>query len=114
MMTWEEKLKMYKEKERFIEVLSGVFQTTKHNSTVEGITYEVYTRPIKVNDELITEVREYVVVHFIGGGKSPRFVSGNSNIANFRVLGEMLNGGYYSEVRTYDSLIENGHQKVDL
>ena len=111
MMTWEDKLKMYKEKQRFIEALSEVFKTTKHGSTVEGITYEVYTRPF---NEQVSETREYVVVHFIGGGKSPRFVSGNSNTANFRILGEMLNGGYYSEVRTYDTLVENGYTKVAL
>ena len=110
-MTREEKIKMYQEKQKFIEALSGVFQTTKHNSTVEGITYEVY---VKQFSDQLSEYREYLIVHFYGGGKSPRFISGNSNIANFRVLGTMLDGGYYDEVRTYEALLENGYERVAL
>ena len=110
-MTMEEKMEMYREKNRFIEGLSAVFQTRPKGSSVTKITYEVYT---KVIDEEHTSTREWVIVHFIGGGKSPRFVSGNSNTANFRVLGEMLNGGYYDEVRDYESQEERGYTLLTL
>ena len=47
-------------------------------------------------------------------GKSVKVVSGNSNIANFRVVGTMLVGGYYAENYTYQKQIEDGYTKVDL
>jgi hypothetical protein len=54
------------------------------------------------------------VVKFIGGGKCVRFVSGNSNTANFRVIGEMLDGGYYDEIPTYNGLKDKGFKYVIL
>lgn len=108
-MTITEKMEMYYDKKRFIENLNEVFQMGPHGSSVEGITYEVYTK--SCGDDRV-EYKEYVIVHFFGGGKSPRLVSGNSNIANFRLIGEMLNGGYYNEVREYNSLLENGYMLI--
>ena len=108
-MTMEEKLEMYNDKKQFIENLNEVFQMGPHGSSVEGITYEVYTKD-HGNDRV--EYKEYVIVHFYGGGQSPKLVSGNSNIANFRVIGTMLDGGYYSEVREYSALVENGYALI--
>jgi hypothetical protein len=110
-MTMEEKIEMYKEKKRFIERLSEAFRAGTKGSSVEEITYEVYTK--QFNDRL-SETREYVIVHFFGGGKSPKFVSGNSNVANFRVLGTMIDGGYYDEVREYEGLKEHGYERLSL
>ena len=110
-MTMEEKLRMYKEKERFVEALSGVFQTTKHNSSVEGIEYEVYTKQFS---DRISETREWVVVHYYGGGKAMKIVSGNSSIANFVVIGSMLQGGCYEQMRMYECQAAEGFEKVDL
>lgn len=112
-MTMEEKIEMYREKKQFIENVNEVFQTEPRpaGSSVEGITYAVYT---KDHGEGRVEFREWVVVHFFGGGKSPRLVSGNSNIANFKVIGEMLNGGYYDEVRDYETQVERGYERVEL
>jgi rRNA pseudouridine-1189 N-methylase Emg1 (Nep1/Mra1 family) len=107
----EEKLRMYKEKERFVEALSGVFQTTKHNSSVEGISYEVYTK--KFNDR-ISETREWVVVYYSGGGKAMKIVSGNSNVANFVVIGSMLHGGCYEQVRMYEEQLTTGYERLEL
>ena len=110
-MTLAERLEMYKEKERFIENLSGVFQVAPGCPSVEGISYEVYAKDL--SDGRIDE-REWIIVYFIGGGKCVKIVTGNSNIANFRVVGTLLAGGYYSEVRTYQEQIGNGYRKVKL
>ena len=110
-MTWEEKLEMFKNKERFVEAVSGVFQTTKHNSTVEGVEYEVY---IKRFSERLSEVREWVIVYYSGGGKAMKLVSGNSNVANFEVIGSMLQGGCYEQVRMYDCQVAEGFERVSL
>lgn len=110
-MTMEEKLRMYKEKERFVEALSGVFQTTKHNSSVEGIGYEVYTKQFS---DRISETREWVIVYYHGGGKAMKIVSGNSNVANYVVIGSMLQGGCYEQVRMYEDQTAEGFKKVEL
>lgn len=110
-MTLEEKLKMYKEKQRFVEALSGVFQTTTHNSTIEGISYEVYHRSLGGR---LSESKEYVIVYYTGGAKAPRTVSGYNCTAIYRIIGDLLNGGYYEEVLEFDSLWEAGYERIEL
>lgn len=110
-MTSTEKIEMYLEKKRFIENLNEVFQMEPGCPTVEGVHYELYTKDY---GEGRIDEREWVIVHFYGGGKSVKLVSGNSNIANFRIIGTMLAGGYYTEVYTYQKQIEDGYTKVDL
>ena len=106
-----ELLEMYQEKKAFVQNINEVFQMEPHCQSVAGVTYEVYT---KVSDYVGADTREWVVVHFTGGGKSPKLVSGNSNIANFRVIGSLLNGGYYEEVKCYTEQADNGYQKLLL
>ena len=110
-MTMEEKREMYLEKKKFIENLNEAFQVEPRCPSVEGVCYELY---IKDYGEGRIDEREWVIVHFVGGGKSVKLVTGNSNIANFKVLGSMLVGGYYTEVYTYHKQIEDGYTKVDL
>ena len=110
-MTWDEKIEMFKEKQQFVEAISGVFQTTKHNSTVERVSYEVYHKSFS---ERLSETREYVIVYYIGGAFAPRTVSGYSCTAVYRIIGELLSGGYYDEVRDFESLLEDEYCKVDL
>lgn len=110
-MTVEERHEMYLEKKKFIENLNEVFQMEPRCPTVEGVSYEVYTRDY---GEGRIDTREWVIVHFAGGGKSIKLVSGNSNIANFKVIGTMLVGGYYAENYTYQEQEDNGYAKVDL
>ena len=43
-----------------------------------------------------------------------KIVSGNSNAANFRVIGTMLNGGEYEQVRLYYEQEENGYERTEL
>jgi hypothetical protein len=109
-MTVEEKIEMYKEKKKFIENLNDMFQMEPRCPSVEGVTYEVYQK-LYID---VFDFREWVIVHFTGGGKSIKIVSGNSNIANFKVIGGMLAGGYYSEVQTYQEQTNNGYEKVEL
>lgn len=110
-MTLEEKLKMYKEKQQFIENVSGVFQVKPGCPTVEGVTYEVYTKDY---GEGRIDTREWVIVHYHGGGWAAKVVSGNSNIANFRVVGSMLSGGCYDEVQLYQEQTKNGYERMKL
>lgn len=110
-MTEAEKLEMYLEKKRFIENVNEIFQMDPRCPSVEGVHYEVYTRDY---GEGRIDTREWIIIYFTGGGKSVRIVNGNSNIANFKVIGGMLAGGYYSEVQTYQEQLDNGYVKVEL
>ena len=110
-MTDQEKLDMYREKKKFIENLNEVFQMEPRCPSVEGVSYEFYTKDY---GEGRIDEREWVIVHFVGGGKSVKIVSGNSNIANFKVVGTMLVGGYYAENYTYQKQTEDGYTKVEL
>ena len=110
-MTLEETRRMYAEKKQFIENLNEMFQMEPRCPSVEGVCYELYTKDY---GEGRIDEREWVIVHFTGGGKSVKVVSGNSNIANFRVVGTMLIGGYYAENYTYQKQIEDGYSKVEL
>ena len=109
-MTLEEKLAMYREKQRFVEAISGVFQTTNHNSSVEGVSYEVYKKQFID----VTDFREWVVVHYTRGGKAMKIVSGNSCVAIFTVVGSMLQGGCYEQVPYYQDQEEQGYLRVEL
>ena len=110
-MTREEKIKMYQDKKKFIENLNEVFQLEPKCGSVEGVTYEVYTKDL---GEGRVDFREWAIVHFSGGGRSPILINGNSNTANFKVIGGLLNGGYYSEVRDYESQLERGYSMIQL
>ena len=110
-MTVEEMLEMYLEKKKFIENLNEVFQMDPGCPTVEGVNYEVYTKQFS---DRLSETREWVIIHFTGGGWLPKLVSGNSNIANFQVIGSLLAGGYYAEVPMYQEQTDLGYKKVDL
>jgi hypothetical protein len=107
----KEKIEMYAEKKKFVENINEVFQMEPRCPSVEGVVYEVYMK--KLDDDRV-DTREWVVVHFHGGGKCPKIVGGNSNIANFKVIGGMLTGGYYSEVQTYQEQVNNGYEMIEL
>ena len=110
-MTTVEKLAMYKEKRAFIKSLNKAFEMRPAGSTVESIDYEVYS--IELQDGVI-HYKEFVIVNFYGGGKSVKTVNGNSNTANFRALGTMLDGGYYDEMYSYETLTDIGYELVEL
>lgn len=109
-MTTEERIKMYKRKKFFIDNISRALEVS--NTTVMKVDYEVYS---KHNPDCDTTCyAEFAVVTFIGGAKSVRSISGNSDSANFRAIGALIDGGYYDEVRHYESLNEEGFLKINL
>lgn len=110
MMTIEEKLRMYVRKSNFVSCLADAFKKNPAGHTVADITYEVWTK--KTDHGQFFE--EFVVVHFVGGAKSYRTVNGNSNSANFRAIGALIDGGNYEEERWYDSLKTSGYELVSL
>jgi hypothetical protein len=107
----EEKIEMYNEKKQFIENLNEVFAIAPGCSSVEGVSYEVYTKDF---GEDRIDTKEWVIVHYKGSGFAPRVISGNSNAANFVVVGSMLQGGCYEQVQFYNSQLENGYTKVEI
>ena len=110
-MTLDEIIEMYRGKQKFTENVSRVFQVAPGCPSIEGVSYEVY---FKDYGEGRTDFKEWIIVHFTGGGKSVKIVSGNSNIANFKVIGSLLGGGYYAEVRTYQEQLDLGYRRLTL
>ena len=114
MMTIKEKLEMYAGKKAFIDNISKAFEKNLSKSSVTSIEYEVYHKKVTVDNEERDYYIEYVIVNFVGGGKCVRLVNGNSNTANFRAIGDMLDGGYYDEIPIYNTLSEKGYTYVIL
>lgn len=92
-------LECYAEKEKFIKNISKVIAEDGRMG-VKEVRYEVY------NHKEWGE-QEYLIVVFRGGAISVRNVNINSNLANFMELGQLLRGGYYSEVKDYQEIIED-------
>jgi hypothetical protein len=110
-MTTDRKIDMYQHKKLFIDGISKVFEIEALQSNVKKIEYEVLT---KVIDESTTDYREFVIITFVGGAKSIRTITGNSNNANFKEIGNLINGGYYDEIEYHESLLTNGYTAVEL
>lgn len=108
-MELKDKIEMYKEKKNFVDTVSKAFEDLR-NTNVEKITYEIFTKDF--NGE--PYFREYVVVHFKGGAISTRTCTGNSNSANYRTIGNLIDGGYYSEVEDYKSMEDCGFKLVEF
>lgn len=113
-MTITEKIEMYKNKKAFIKDISKAFEGKPTKSSVEQLDYEVYHKEVARDENIYQHYVEFVIVRFVGGGKSVKVVSGNSNTANFTVIGPMLNGGYYDENPYYDSMLDTGYDLVVL
>lgn len=102
-MNINERIKMYQAKEQFISAVSKAFENCA-NSNVQKVSYEVYVRQV---DNETTYYTEFIVVTFVGGGKSVRVASGNSDNANFREIGKLIDGGYYDELDYYERIKAN-------
>lgn len=111
MMTIEEKLKMYREKKNFVWHIANTFIKNPKGHTVVDITYEVWHKELEHYGH---EFVEWVIVHFRGGAHSCRRVTGNSNVAIFQTLGNMVEGGYYEANGMYMRQAEIGYKMVDL
>lgn len=100
MMTTEQKIEMFKKKKAFIDNISRAFELNE--STVTAIEYEVYS---KYNPEYATTYyAEFVVVSFTGGAISVAIANGNSDSANFRAIGKLIDGGYYDDINYYNAV----------
>jgi hypothetical protein len=108
-MTNTQRIDMYKRKKTFINNISRAFELSE--STVMSVGYEVYRKEISPDD---TYFMEYLVITFVGGAKIVRIANGNSDAANFREIGKLIDGGYYDEVDFYETILENGYTKVNL
>ena len=104
MLTMDQRLEMYRGKKFFINNISKVFELDS-KSNVEKVDYEVYSKTAPDGDIWYTE---FAVVTFVGGGKSVRVISGNSNNANFREIAKLIDGGYYDELEFYKRAKESG------
>jgi hypothetical protein len=117
-MNISEKIEMYKNKKAFVDGISKVFETNFVGASVSSVDYEVYKKDFDVvidgTEEIRTGYAEYVIVNYLGGGKSVKQVNGNSNTANFRAIGTMLDGGYYAEMKEYSELTEEGWELIPL
>lgn len=109
-MTIEEKLKMYRDKKNFIWHVANIFIKNPTGHTVSDITYEVFHKEKNGNHYF----NEWIIVHFKGGDTSLCRVSGNSNVANFQAIAELIDGGRYEEKQWYEMQFELEFKKVDL
>lgn len=83
----------------FVEKLSEIITANIPGiSRVEYAVFE-YKYPDRPNC-----VEEFAVVTFVGGAKSVRCCTGNSNLANFEEISKLLDGGYYEEVDWFNKL----------
>lgn len=106
MMTFEEKLEMFKEKRTFVKNISKAFERGVKGSTVDSVDYVVFKKDRPNGDCYYSE---YVVVTFRGGAQSAKNVSGNSNTANLRAIASIVDGGYYEEMQTFNALMEESN-----
>ena len=111
-MTIEEKLKMYRDKKAFIADLDKVFTQHSKGHSVHEISYEVWH---KEHEKFGHEFVEWIIVTYSGGAKSYIKATANSNTANYRAIGEVLDHGNYSDADTYrERQVELGFKKINL
>lgn len=105
-ITNEERLEMINKK-AFVDRIAYAI-VGQHRIGVIKIEYKVFA-----HEEY--GIAEYIVVTYHGGAIAPRNVRGNSNSANYREIGELLDGGYYSEVEHYREIEKDpAWAEVDL
>ena len=103
MLTFEQRIEMYRKKKAFIDKISRAFEL--NDSTVQAVDYEVYS---KYNPEYdTTYYAEFVVVSFTGGAIAVDVITGNSDSANFRAIGNLIDGGHYENVQYYKEIKAN-------
>lgn len=111
-MTIEEKLKMYRDKKNFIWHIANTFIKNPAGHSVLNVTYEIWH---KEDARFGHQFKEWVIVHYKGGAHSFLRASGNSNIANFQIISDVLDHGNYEATIEYNTYqIAEGYKKVDL
>ena len=109
-MTIIEKLKMYREKRQFAYELGMTFIKVPAGHAITDVKYEAFFKEFAD----FTDISEWITVTYVGGGKSHRCVTGNSNAANFEVVATVIYGGHYDQNLTYANLADRGYKKLDL
>lgn len=89
-MTTEQKILMYKDKQKFVEGLSQVIP--HHVPNVDYIQYKVFRHKTK------GWIEEYLVLGFVGGARLARQCNGDSCGCILSEVSKYLYGGYYDEV----------------
>jgi len=79
--------------------------------TVTGVEFRLYLSPA-YDDPSRFYLDEYVVVHYRGGAWAARCTRANSNSANFRSIGDLLDGGYYEENREVEDLEKTAYRLI--
>lgn len=102
-------------KKEFVDALNVAFQVRPRTHSVEKVELEIYSKQI-TNEYVIdhTYYQEFLVVTFVGGAKSVRNANANSNTANFREIGKLIDGGYYAEVDFYNAMESCGFTRVEF
>ena len=57
-------------------------------------------------------VEEYIIITFHGGAWAAKRAGANSNAANFRAIGDLLNGGYYDVNDEVESLEKTAYRLI--
>ena len=111
-MTTEELLQVYRDKKAFVDGIASVFKNNTKGHSVKDIVYEVWH---KRHEQFGDAFAEWIIVYFDSGAKSPCHVDCNSNTANFRAIGNIVDGGYFGDIYRYDDgQVSLGYKKVDL
>lgn len=102
----KEHLECLEEKAAFIHRLEKTVVGAS-GSAVVALALEAYECP----DDGYFE--EFIVITFKGGAISPITVTWNSNSANLRTVGRIIDGGYYEEVERYKR-IRDSWRRIDI
>lgn len=89
-------------KKKQIEDVGQCIVDCEDISWISKVEYKIYYN--KVDEE---RYYEFLLITFNGGSISPKCCTGNSITATLRVMGQMLDGGYYDEVELYNSIYTN-------
>lgn len=112
-MTFAEKVSMYREKKGFVKMISDVFTEYRpKGACINKIEYRVFQK----GTGEAAYFREWIVVTYKGGGYSPLIVTGNSNTANYRAIGQVLDHGNYESIDSFEAmqLPEQGFIELEL
>lgn len=110
-MAAEERLQMYREKRDFVADIARAFIENSKGHSIADISYEVWCKVTDAGQFFV----EWILVHYKGGAKSYIKATANSNTANFRAIGNVLDHGDYDDMFTYcDQQVQLGYRKVNL
>ena len=89
-------------KTKMVDDISKAFKHQKKfgTTTIDKIELKIFN-----HKEL--GLQEFVVVTYIGGSIAVRNNNMNSVAATYKAIGELVEGGYYGEVKDYQEILED-------